>query len=55
MASLQEALVEALGRKPSPVKEEQAAVTVKPPAEPLTTQQRVAKAIVDGRRNVSNK
>ncbi len=45
--NLQEALSAALGKKPIP-KEEQAAVTVKG-TEPLTTQQRVAQAIVDAR------
>ncbi len=50
--NLQEALAEALGKKPIPSKkEEQAAEThqTHQAAETLTTQQRVAQAIVDAR------
>jgi hypothetical protein len=51
MPTLQEALAEYLGKKTAPPKEEQAAEThqTHQAAETLTTQQRVAQAIVDAR------
>jgi hypothetical protein len=55
--NLQEALAAALGKKPissKKEKEEQADDTSKR-AEPLTTQQRVARAIVDARRSGATK